>query len=215
MVIETVFGIPTAIFGAAVSVLGAVSALFITIVANRSLEGKKATLLKDVEVKKTDLLKDVEQKKSELAAQTEMLKADLLKDAETHKLNLRKTEILFGKEIEAAAAFIKLRKAISPKVSWPGMESEHAAEDLARRFDKVEELLETYIVEHGAVLNADFRKELYDFASVATNYKFAHAIEEHEQEIAEANKRAWEMFVGLIALEDKMIAELRKNTLST
>ena len=71
---------------------------------------------------------------------------------ESHKAELKKSEFLYPKEFEAAEEFIALHSDLRPRYRFPEMEWEHACEDFALDFEEVEERLEQYKVDHGAVL---------------------------------------------------------------
>ncbi len=94
--------------GGGAVVIGGLAGYVAKIIADRTIEGRKA-----------ELTKQVEEKKAELAMEVERLKGELAKDTETHKLKLRKAEGLFGKEIDAASNFVVLRQQIYPQHSHP------------------------------------------------------------------------------------------------
>ena len=71
---------------------------------------------------------------------------------ESHKAELKKSEFLYPKEVEAAEEFIALHSDLRPRYRFPEMEWEDACEDFAFDFEEVEERLEQYKVDHGAVL---------------------------------------------------------------
>jgi hypothetical protein len=81
--------------------------------------------------------RSIERHKAELGRETEKLKGELAKETETHKLILKKREILFQKEIEAASAFIALHRTIEPKYNHPDMDWDEAMADVAKDFRKV------------------------------------------------------------------------------
>ncbi len=67
---------------------------------------------------------------------------------ESHKAELKKAEFLYPKKVEATEQFISLLSDLLPRP----MEWEDAREDLAFRFEEVEERLKQYRTTHGAVL---------------------------------------------------------------
>jgi hypothetical protein len=83
-----------------------------------------------------------ERYKAELGRETERLKAELGKDAETHKWKLKKKEILFQKEFEAALDFFALRRRIEPRFRHPDMEWHEAMRDVIERFSTSEKSTE-------------------------------------------------------------------------
>jgi hypothetical protein len=97
----------------------------------------------------------------------------LAKETETHKLNLRKREILFQKEIEAVSAFIALHRTIEPKYSHPDMDWDEAMTDVAEDFANIERKLRNYVAEYGAALSQQNRIEIDTCMVLASNHKFA------------------------------------------
>ena len=71
---------------------------------------------------------------------------------ESHKAELKKSEFLYPKEVEAAEEFIALHSDLRPRYRFPEMEWEDACEEFALDFEEVEERLEQYKVDYGAVL---------------------------------------------------------------
>ena len=71
---------------------------------------------------------------------------------ESHKAELKKSEFLYPKEVEAAEEFIAFHSDLRPRYRSPDMEWEEACEDFAFGFEDVEEKLEQYRATYGAVL---------------------------------------------------------------
>jgi len=104
--------------------------------------------------------RSIESHKAELGRETEKLKGELAKETETHKLNLKKREILYQKEIEAASAFIALHRFIEPKYRHPEMDWDEALDDVVESFSDTENRLRKYIAEYGAALSTDNRNQI-------------------------------------------------------
>jgi hypothetical protein len=102
-----------------------------------------------LEQKKSELQKEVERLKSELGAETERLKADLAKETETHKLRLKKQELLFNRQMDAAKEFMELRREVVPVQTRPMMDISEAAEIMAHKLGDIEQRLNKYISEYG------------------------------------------------------------------
>jgi hypothetical protein len=80
----------------------------------------------------------IERRKAELAMEVERVKGELTKDTETHKLKLRKTELLFAKQLDAAEAFFILRDKIYPKYSFPDKDWHSVREEIIDDFTSIE-----------------------------------------------------------------------------
>lgn len=151
----------------------------------------------------------LEKRKSELGRETERLKGELAQEAETHKLALKKQELIFNKEVEAASAFIKIHREITPKYSHPDMDWDDACEQVASEFGKTEIKLEKFIVEHGAIVIPEARKMISDLKILSSHHKF-HGYDNEDEIIApEAKKKAGELIEKLVVIEEKLIKSVR------
>jgi hypothetical protein len=70
---------------------------------------------------------------------------------ERYKTRLRKSELLFQKEFEAASEFLWLHRRLLPRYRFPEMVWCEACEDFA--FDRALKELEDFLAAHGAALN--------------------------------------------------------------
>src|SRR5208283_75917 len=109
-------------------------------VANRTIEGRKA----------------------ELNQELERIKAELSRETETHKLKLKKLELIFNKELDAASEFMKTHREIRPSYSHPDMDWDDASMDVLQRLDKIEIDLISFLVKYGAVITKSAREQLYE-----------------------------------------------------
>lgn len=151
--------------------------------------------------------KEIERQKADLNKELERLKAELSKDAETHKLNLKKQELIFNKELDAAGEFMKLHRQIKPAYSHPDMDWDDACADVAHRLDKIEAILESFLVKHGAIITTSARALLTEGISLASTYKF-DSIEEG-QLFHQAKTKAEDLLNKLDKIEDQLIASVR------
>jgi hypothetical protein len=172
-----------ALFGGAGVIAAAVAAYVGKFLADRSLEKHKAAL----------------------GQETERLRAELGRDAETHKWELRKREILFQKEIEAASEFFELHRKLEPKFRHPDMDWNEAADDVIDGFSDAEDKLIKFIAKHGPVLSQKNRSALDQCKALATNNKFA----KHTGEIKEAETAVEEYLKLLNEIESRFVEELR------
>lgn len=151
----------------------------------------------------------LEKRKSELGRETERLKGELAQEAETHKLALKKQELIFNKEVEAASAFIKMHREIMPKYSHPDMDWDDACEQVASEFGKTEGKLEQFIVEHGAIVIPDAREMLSELKTLSSHHKFHGYDDENEIITPDAKKKAGELIEKLVLIEEKLIKSVR------
>jgi len=114
----------------------------------------------------------LESHKSELQKEVERLKADLAKEQETHKLLLKRKEILFSREIEAAQAFFELHRRVSPTYSFPDKEWEDVVEEVIEDFGKIEKELGNFVRDQGPFLTPAIRKLVDEAEDVSSSFKF-------------------------------------------
>jgi hypothetical protein len=134
MIIDTAFGIPISIVGAIISGAGAITAFCVTIFSNRSLEKRKA-----------ELQLEIERHKWELSAQTEKLKGELSNESESYKFSLKKKEILFDKEIEAATTYFELYAKLEPRYTHPDKDWHEVLEETVEHFANMQSKLANYL----------------------------------------------------------------------
>jgi hypothetical protein len=151
--------------------------------------------------------RSIESHKAELGRETEKLRGELAKETETHKLNLKKREILFQKEIEAASAFIALRETIEPKLD-PDMDWVETMIGVAKDFANIEGKLRDYTAKYGAALSRENRIEIDVCMMLAAKHKFAYL--EDEAAIDKAAVTAHDVLTSLHKTEQRFLTELRK-----
>jgi hypothetical protein len=172
--------------GGSAVLIGAISAFVSKYIADRSIEGHKAQLNKEVE----------------------RLKGELAKETETHKLKLKKQEMLFTKEMDAASQFFALHKHIRPSYSHPDMDWDEAVEEVARDFTDTEHRLDKFMTEHGPVLSKKVRDDLKRCADLASNNKFASS-GAGVGDVKVAKEAAGDVLKLLREIEEQLVNELR------
>lgn len=177
-----------ALLGGGGVVLVAICGFLSKFVADRTIEGHKAAL--NVEL--------------------ERVKSDLAKESEAHKLKLRKAELLFERELQAASEFTALYHRIRPDYSRPDMEWEDACDAVAARFPSIEKDLEAFLVKHGAVLTATIREKLREAVAAASHNKFGAYEMEVDQADAQA-RAAGGRVLDALAEGETLLFDLVKN----
>jgi hypothetical protein len=148
-----------------------------------------------------------ESHKAELGRETERLKTELGKDVETHKWKLKKKEMLFQKEFQAALELFDLRRKIEPRFRHPNMEWHEAMEDVVERFSSSEKILRDFIAKHGPVLRPRIREDLDRCQQLAENNQYA----QYEGTTREAEKAAEEFLKKLEDAERRFAIDIRRN----
>jgi hypothetical protein len=151
--------------------------------------------------------RSLEKHKAELNQETEKLKAELGREAETHKWKLRKKEILFEKEFEAASDFFVLRRKIEPRFRHPDMDWSEAVEGVVDDFSTSEDLLRKFIAKHGPVLSPKNREDLDRSHELAENNQFA----KHQGDMKKAEKAVEEFLKKLEDVERRFVVEIRQD----
>jgi hypothetical protein len=91
----------------------------------------------------------------------ELIRGRFSKGLETHKLNLRRAELLFEREVLAGSDFIALRVKIQPRYMPGNVESDSCAIiEVAESLEPVEVLLRDFKIKHGIVLDDEIRSKL-------------------------------------------------------
>lgn len=128
------------------------------------------------------------------------------RNIESYKIKLKKSEVFFLRELDAASSFSSLFHLISPKFNHPDMEWHEACDSIAENFGRTEDKLGEFLSKHGAMLDDSEREILFDAAAEAAIGKF---------EVADgtipsnANTRADRMFEKLKTLEGLLLRRVR------
>ena len=174
-----------AAFGGLVAIAGVVAAVVSKVMSDRVLESHKSALQKEVE----------------------RLKADLAKEQETHKLVLKRKEILFSREIDAAKAFFELHQKISPTYSFPDKEWTDVVDDMLGSLGEIETELSNFVRDHGPFLPKEIRALVDQSERLASDFKFFSSghgtgnqkqAEEAVDKILENLREVKEQFVALL-----------------
>jgi hypothetical protein len=136
----------------------------------------------------------------------ELIRGRFSKGLETHKLNLRRTELLFEREVLAGSDFITIRDKIRPRFTPGNVESDSCAIiEVAENLEPIEVLLRDFKIKHGIVLDDEIRCKLDESILIAEVGKFDAILK--RQRLAESE---------LLVISDKTIdgaAELLSNLL--
>lgn len=154
----------------------------------------------------------VESHKAALAQETERLKAQLVQDGDRLRLGLKKQELLFAKELEAASAYMKVRREIEPKFRFPGMEWPDALDDALGNLSDIGEKLESFVLAHGAVIPTAIKNDILELRDLADSHKFddAHGAFEGERQYSqEAVAAAEKILSNLRIIEDRLLQDVR------
>ncbi len=145
--------------------------------------------------------------KAKYAEQLEEFKKKLTLETESHKVRLKKSELVFAKEFEAASSLVSLIKDLAPTYSHPQMDWYDACDDMARSFGKTEKLLRNYIRTTGAVLPTEVKKLIAECEGIAAESNF-DVIDGNVSE--SANAAANELYEKLQLAETAMLAQVNK-----
>lgn len=148
-----------------------------------------------------------EKLRAENAKDLERVRSDFLRELESHKTKLRKSELIFEKEVEAASAFVAMVNVIYPEHSRPEMDFYDACDDIAMSFSPIENELKKYLLRYGALLVEGDRAMLEQSIAVAGQGKFE--ITGPEEISTKANKLAENLYDLLRNLEISLIARIR------
>jgi hypothetical protein len=145
--------------------------------ANRAIDTRKAEFERQLERTKSELSQELEITKNRLSAEAEKIRAELSREADTHRFRLKKLELLFDREVEAANKFLQLHRAIRPMWRHPDMDWSDAVREVTDQLAKTETQLSAFLVEHGTVMAASARVALQKAIKTASNHKFDADVE--------------------------------------
>jgi hypothetical protein len=111
--------------------------------------------------------------KAQQAQDLETFKKKLQEEAERHKIRLKKSELIFAREFEAASALVAMNRDISPKFLMPDMDYYDACDQVASDFEKIEGQLHSYVRTHGAVLPDGVKRLISLCMGIAGEHKFS------------------------------------------
>ena len=114
----------------------------------------------------------MEKEKNEHSRELESLKNKFLKETESYKIKLKKSELIFEKQFEAASELVALQRNFLPKINFPHMDWEDVLDHYAYSSEKIEKALEEYMSRHGAILGEEVEEKIGECINVATWNKF-------------------------------------------
>ncbi|MNF24104.1 hypothetical protein D3C84_46920 [compost metagenome] len=122
-----------------------------------------------------------------------------------HELRLKKNELLFDKEYEAASALVALLRQFLPNFHFPGMAWEAACNEIAYDFAKIDTALGEYLTRHGAVLPLEVMGLLGEAIGLTREHRFKITSEVPPT----ANKAAATLYDKLWKAEAEMLRLMR------
>jgi hypothetical protein len=114
----------------------------------------------------------MEKERAEHNEELERLKSKFLKETESYKIKLKKSELLFEKQFEAASEFVALFRSFMPAYSFPHMEWEDVCNHFVRISENIERDLDKYLSRHGAVLGGDVVDKISSCIGISGEIKF-------------------------------------------
>jgi hypothetical protein len=151
--------------------------------------------------------RSVESHKAQLGQETERLKGELAKETESHKFSLKKMEIRFNRQIEAALAYSKVYKKLEPRYSHPDKEWDEVLDEVMENFTDISHKLSQYLAEHSVFLSDNNRKDLEKCESTASEHQFTtHGAGPYSQD--ESKKEAEVVLKLLKKVKDRFVEEI-------
>lgn len=149
----------------------------------------------------------LENHKAALSQELERLKAALTQEGDKLRLSLKKQELIFSKDLEAATAFLTIVDDIYPKYSNPDQEWDDACSEAADKFEANGERLEKFLLSHGPIIPKHLRIRIETCKGLAMSHKFDSSNEgEYKRSTLEA---AGEFLESLIRIKDDLLDETR------
>ncbi len=114
----------------------------------------------------------MEKEKNEHSRELESLKNTFLRETESYKIRLKKSELIFEKQFEAASELVALHRSFMPQINFPHMDWEDVVDHYAFSSQKIEKELEKFLSRHGAVLGEAVEEKISECIGVAGWNKF-------------------------------------------
>ncbi|MFN6135927.1 MAG: hypothetical protein ACK475_06610 [Bacteroidota bacterium] len=156
---------------------------------------------------KTWAERSIERVKSDYTQQLEVLRNQLTLDVESFKMKLMKSEFIFKKRYEALTALITMNRNLKPGIIYSDMEWNDACDEIARAFLDIESRIDSYLKEHGAVLDKEIRDLLVKAIWLAGQNKFE--VQGSYDVPSSANQAANDLWKLLHEAEDRLEQDLK------
>ena len=144
--------------------------------------------------------------KKQADAEIQRIRDEASTALESYKIKLKKSEIFFLRELDAASAFTSLLHSIKPGMNHPDMTWEEACFGIATSFGAISGRLDKFVSQHVAMLNEEERDLLMSAKLDADTGSFEVFGSEPS---SEALRNASEMFDKLKTLEEKLLTRVR------
>jgi hypothetical protein len=114
----------------------------------------------------------MEKEKNEHSRELEFLRNKFYKETESYKIKLKKSELIFEKQFEAASELVALQRSFVPEINFPHMDWEDVLDHYACSSEKIEKALEEYLSRHGAILGEEVEEKIAECIGIAVWNKF-------------------------------------------
>jgi len=140
----------------------------------------------------------------------ERLKGELSRDLETHRIRLRKSEVLFARELESVTQFVSFSRRMRPHYSHPEMDKNETWDEIALNIGSHECFLEGFLAEHGAVISDKAIELLSEASEIAGRHKFEAISDGREHVVSrEANAAAVMFWEKIKEAERRLLEDVR------
>lgn len=139
----------------------------------------------------------------------ERLRKELSRGLESHKVKLRKSELVFEKEFEAASQLVALIRGFLPTYRHPHMDWHEACKEIAFDLEQIEYGLDGFLSKHGAVLPDEVKEHLGSCTGIAADNKFEITSVEEMYAPDFAINAADNVFKGLWEAEKIMLSHIK------
>ena len=146
------------------------------------------------------------EEKNKYDQQIEDFKNRLSNESEQHKTKLKKSELIFSKEFEAASALVALNSDVLPIRNDSEMDWYDACDEIVRNFKKSEIILNQYLKHHGAILPAGVKQLIRICFNIESNYKYQNTGNDISHQ---ANEAADMFYEQLNKAEYEMISHIQ------
>lgn len=146
--------------------------------------------------------------KADLDKELESHKARLQESMESHKWRIRRQELFFEREIEAAEEIQKLCDHVLPTYDHPDMDFQDACEHVYQCFGDTADRIGKYLSKYRVFIEPEIVRELEDIGSKAERAKFNYELEAKIPEGTDL-ELVKKILSDLPSLQDRVFLHLR------
>ena len=144
----------------------------------------------------------------------ERLRGELSRDLETHRIRLKKSEIFFEQELNAAKIFVAFTRRMMPRFRHPLMDWHETCDRIASNFESHENFLDSFLADHGAIISDAASKIIVEASVIASEFKFEAIDDGLELDVSPQANEAAEQFYNKVKEAERALLKSLRNQIA-